>query len=134
MKRAGRRLRGAARRAYGSTDTADLPTCCCRPAAEGKKHGDQFRALHHRRAGGFHRPERARHDWEIVVDFARRLSRKAGPHRRRIAVSYADAEAIFDRHRENSRGQDLGITGLSLPCSKQQGPQQWPYPEERREG
>ena len=58
------------------------------------------------------RPGEARADWAIAVDFARRL--ELGPARRRRLFPYDDAEAIFNEHRETTRGRDLDITGLSL--------------------
>ncbi len=70
-------------------------------------------------------PGEARPDWEIAVDFARRvIPAKAGIH-----FSYECAEAIFNEHRETTRGRDLDITGLSYEILERLGPQQWPYPE-----
>ncbi|HEX4880470.1 MAG TPA: molybdopterin-dependent oxidoreductase [Limnobacter sp.] len=79
----------------------------------------------------------ARHDWQIVVDFAQRLERElvlqgvpspridpdASPY-----MAYANTESIFNEHRETTRGRDLDITGLSYAVLDQQGPQQWPMP------
>ncbi len=67
--------------------------------------------------------------WEIVVDFARRLGRKLDRADAEKLFPYADAEAIFNEHRETTRRRDLDITGLSYALLEAKGPQQWPYPE-----
>ena len=71
-------------------------------------------------------PGLARHDWQIVVDFARRLEALLG--RTQSLFRYEDPEAIWNEHRESTRGRDLDITGLSYTILAQDGPQQWPYP------
>ncbi|SNT15550.1 assimilatory nitrate reductase catalytic subunit [Noviherbaspirillum humi] len=73
------------------------------------------------------RPGQAWHDWEIAVNFARRLEANLG--RTATLFPYADVEAIWNEHRETTRGRDLDITGLSYRILEEQGPQQWPYPE-----
>ena len=58
-------------------------------------------------------PGQARHDWDIVVDLARRLEQLL-PERlngRPTLFPYADAEAIWHEHRESTRGRDLDIPG-----------------------
>jgi len=72
-------------------------------------------------------PGEARHDWRIVVDFARRLEILMG--RERSLFPYETPEQIWNEHRESTRGRDLDITGLSYRILEQQGPQQWPFPE-----
>jgi assimilatory nitrate reductase catalytic subunit len=75
-------------------------------------------------------PGEARHDWEIVVDFARRLEGKLhGPS----LFPYRTPEAIWLEHRETTRGRDLDITGLDYPLLEQ-APQQWPFPPSARGG
>lgn len=69
-------------------------------------------------------PGEARADWEIVRDFARRLMPEAGAR----LFPYASAEAVFNEHRETTRGRDLDITGLSYALLDA-APQQWPFPE-----
>ena len=69
-------------------------------------------------------PGEARADWAIVCDFARRLLPEKGAR----LFPYASAEAVFDEHRETTRGRDLDITGLSYALLDA-GPQQWPFPE-----
>ena len=72
----------------------------------------------------------ARHDWEIACDFARRL----GPRIDKADLSermfgFDSVEAVWNEHRESTRGRDLDITGLSYATLETAGPQQWPYPE-----
>ncbi|MEC5216951.1 assimilatory nitrate reductase catalytic subunit [Actimicrobium sp. GrIS 1.19] len=71
-------------------------------------------------------PGVARHDWQIVVDFARRLERLLG--RDTTLFPFDSAESIWNEHRESTRGRDLDITGLSYAMLAQ-APQQWPFPE-----
>ena len=75
-------------------------------------------------------PGQARDDWAIGVDFARRLEARL-PARRADGVTlfpYASAEAVWNEHRESTRGRDLDITGLSY-AALDTAPQQWPCPE-----
>jgi assimilatory nitrate reductase catalytic subunit len=69
-------------------------------------------------------PGEARADWQIAADVACRID----PRRGRALFPYASAEAVWNEHRESTRGRDLDITGLSYAALEQ--PQQWP----RREG
>ena len=71
----------------------------------------------------------ARHDWAIVVDFARHLGRKLDHPAADRLFPYTDPEAIFNEHRETTRGRDLDISGLGYALLEQNGPQQWPFPE-----
>ncbi len=73
-------------------------------------------------------PGDARHDWQTVVDFARRLA-PGTP-----LFPYSSPESIWLEHRESTRGRDLDITGLSYATLEAQGPQQWPYPEGSAQG
>ncbi len=73
------------------------------------------------------KPAEARHDWEIVIAFARRL--EALQQRDKTLFPYSNVEQIWNEHRESTRGRDLDITGLSYAILEQQGPQQWPFPE-----
>jgi assimilatory nitrate reductase catalytic subunit len=81
-------------------------------------------------------PGEARHDWRIGVDFARRLEQRLRAHpmpaaRLGTAAStlfpYDDASAVWNEHRESTRGRDLDITGLSYG-QLEQSPAQWPFP------
>jgi assimilatory nitrate reductase catalytic subunit len=69
-------------------------------------------------------PGEARADWAIVCDFAQRLD----PEKAVRLFPYASAEAVFDEHRETTRGRDLDITGLSYTLLDA-APRQWPFPE-----
>jgi assimilatory nitrate reductase catalytic subunit len=74
-------------------------------------------------------PGQSRADWRIAADVARRLERRLPS--RRVAGSrgsmfgWPDAEAVWNEHRESTRGRDLDITGLSWEGLVQ--PQQWPF-------
>jgi assimilatory nitrate reductase catalytic subunit len=93
-------------------------------------------------------PGLARHDWQIAQEFAQRLERLIGvrspfPHAQAHSpnslgsengdltpiysfLHYASVEAIWNEHRESTRGRDLDITGLSYALLDQ-APQQWPF-------
>ena len=79
-------------------------------------------------------PGEARHDWQIAVQFAHRLEAQLRPGLPTLfpyptAQDDTGAEAIWNEHRESTRGRDLDITGLSYALIDTQGPQQWPYAE-----
>ncbi|MFZ5484046.1 MAG: molybdopterin-dependent oxidoreductase [Pseudomonadota bacterium] len=74
-------------------------------------------------------PGEARHDWAIGVDFARRLAPLLPSGNRAFMFPYESAEAIWNEHRETTRGRDLDITGLSWSILERDGPQPWPMPE-----
>jgi assimilatory nitrate reductase catalytic subunit len=76
-------------------------------------------------------PGQARHDWQIAVDLARRLAARLG--RGQALFPYADAESIWNEHRESTRGRDLDITGLTYPMLEA-APRQWPFPAGASEG
>ncbi|WP_295002856.1 nitrate reductase [uncultured Dechloromonas sp.] len=115
--------------AYGNTDTAAYADLLLPASGWGEKHGtvtnSERRITHVNSAVS--PPGEARHDWEIVVDFARRLGQKLGIDGERL-FPYADAEAIFAEHCASTRGRDLDITGLDYALLDAAGPQQWPYP------
>ena len=82
-------------------------------------------------------PGNARHDWAIVVDFAHRLEHRLEKRlatRRPTVFPYAlqdpgaGIEAIWNEHRESTRGRDLDITGMSY-AMLDASPQQWPLPK-----
>ena len=75
----------------------------------------------------------ARDDWRIAVDVARRVEARLRPGRASL-FPYEDAEAVWNEHRESTRGRDLDITGLDYARIDRQGPQQWPYPEGAERG
>jgi assimilatory nitrate reductase catalytic subunit len=74
-------------------------------------------------------PGQTRHDWSIAVDFAQRLERllPARPTLFPYSLSNqaAGVEAIWNEHRESTRGRDLDITGMSY-AMLDAAPQQWP--------
>ena len=77
-------------------------------------------------------PGGARHDWAIVVDFARRLEPRLRPGLQSL-FPYATPESIWNEHRESTRGRDLDITGMSY-AMLDEAPQQWPLPEGKSQG
>ncbi len=70
-------------------------------------------------------PGEARHDWQIMVEFAQRLAKRLGKDAG--LFPYTNTEQIFNEHRETTRGRDLDISGLSYALLKELGPQQWPF-------
>ncbi len=100
-------------------------------------------------------PGETRHDWAIAVEFAQRLEtllhthstvrpkpveglarlRQAQPERYGVSTlfPYDNAEAIWNEHRESTRGRDLDITGMSW-AMLDQAPQQWPLREGEAQG
>ena len=116
---------------YGNTDTAAYADLLLPASGWGEKHGtvtNSERCIT-RVQPAIPAPGEARHDWEIVVDFARRLGQKLGHADAERLFPYQNAESIFNEHRESTRGRDLDITGLSYALLEANGPQQWPYPE-----
>jgi assimilatory nitrate reductase catalytic subunit len=81
----------------------------------------------------------ARHDWDIAVNFAHRLEKLLPLRSAQPLFDYirdtdeASAEAIWNEHRESTRGRDLDITGMSYAMLGA-APQQWPLPEGASEG
>jgi assimilatory nitrate reductase catalytic subunit len=80
-------------------------------------------------------PGATRHDWSIAADFAQRLekllpARAVAPATTLFPYAVSDesasVEAIWNEHRESTRGRDLDITGLSYALLED-GPQQWPF-------
>ncbi|MFT3817765.1 MAG: molybdopterin-dependent oxidoreductase [Rubrivivax sp.] len=80
-------------------------------------------------------PGQAREDWRIAVDVARRLEQRLGSRKRDggSLFPYESAQAIWEEHRESTRGRDLDITGLDWPLLERQ-PQQWPCPQGQAQG
>lgn len=83
-------------------------------------------------------PGQTRHDWAIAVDFAQRLEVLLGeqsplptgsPLPTLFPYSLSNeaegVEAIWNEHRESTRGRDLDITGMSY-AMLDVAPQQWP--------
>ena len=80
-----------------------------------------------------HASGQAQHDWQIVVDFARRLEAQLRPGQPSL-FAYKTPESIWNEHRESTRGRDLDITGLSYAMLETRGPQQWPLREGQAQG
>ena len=76
-------------------------------------------------------PGEARHDWQIVVDFAQRMAQRL--HKPSL-LDFADTESIFNEHRATTVGRDLDIGGLSYALLESAGPQQWPMPQGATQG
>ncbi len=70
-------------------------------------------------------PAEAKHDWQIMVDFAQRLEKRLAKNSQ--LFPFSTTEEIFNEHRETTRGRDLDITGLSYALLNEHGPQQWPF-------
>ncbi len=117
--------------AYGNTDTAAFADLLLPATTWGEKYGTVTNSERRisRVQAAVPAPGEARHDWQIVVDFARRLGTKLGNPATERLFPYADAEAIFNEHRATTVGRDLDIGGLSYALLEQAGPQQWPYPQ-----
>ena len=79
-------------------------------------------------------PGETRHDWSIATEFAQRLEKLLPARSSAPLFSYAlsdetaGAEAIWNEHRESTRGRDLDITGMSY-AMLDATPQQWPLKE-----
>jgi len=117
--------------AYRNTDTAAYADILLPAASWGEKEGtvtNSERRISRVRAA-VAPPGEARADWEIVTDFARRLGAKLGDARAGRLFPYCSAEAVFNEHRETTRGRDLDITGLAYAMLEADGPQQWPFAE-----
>ncbi|HUP30556.1 MAG TPA: molybdopterin-dependent oxidoreductase, partial [Usitatibacter sp.] len=115
--------------AYANTETASFADVVLPATSWGEKEGtvtNSERRISRVRAA-LPKPFEARHDWEIACDFGRRL----GPS---SLFPYDSPEAIWNEHREATRGRDLDITGLSYAILDERGPQQWPFPEGATQG
>jgi assimilatory nitrate reductase catalytic subunit len=72
-----------------------------------------------------------RHDWAIATEFAQRLEAQLRPGQPTLfpyPLNDAGAEAVWNEHRESTRGRDLDITGMSYALLDA-APQQWPLRE-----
>ncbi len=116
--------------AYATTETAKLADVLLPASTWGEKHGTVTNS--ERRITKVNSvlapPGDAKHDWEIVVEFARRLERRLGLRygEGTTLFPYESPESIFNEHRETTRDRDLDITGLSYAMLDAEGPQQWP--------
>ncbi len=78
------------------------------------------------------KPGETRHDWDIAVNFARRLEQRLRPGLPTL-FAYASPESVWNEHRESTRGRDLDITGLSY-ARLETAPSQWPFREGDSDG
>ncbi len=108
--------------AFADAETAEYADVLLPAASWGEKEGtltNSERRISRVRAA-VAPPGEARPDWQIAVDFAHRMGGKK-------LFPYETAEAVFNEHRETTRGRDLDITGLSYALLDERGPQQWPF-------
>ena len=115
--------------AYSNTDSSQYADVLFPASTWGEKEGsvtNSERRITHVNAA-VSPPAEARHDWEIVVDFAQRLEKRLA--KKSKLFPYSNSEQIFNEHRESTRGRDLDITGLSYKLLNEHGPQQWPFAE-----
>ncbi len=115
--------------AFSNTDTCQYADVLLPASTWGEKEGtvtNSERRITHVNAAVLP-PADARHDWEIVVDFAQRLEKRLAKQAR--LFPYSSSEQIFNEHRETTRGRDLDITGLDYTLLSERGPQQWPFIE-----
>ena len=116
--------------AYANTATAEFADLLLPASSWGEKDGtvtNSERRISRVRAA-VPPPGQARDDWRIAVDVARRVEALL-PARRADGLTlfpWHSAEAVWNEHRESTRGRDLDITGLDWPRLAQ--PQQWPFP------
>jgi len=76
-------------------------------------------------------PGAARADWRIAADVAQQLEpllQRPRTDGQASGFHFDDAQAVWNEHRDTTRGRDLDITGLSYAMLDAKGPQQWPLP------
>ena len=81
-------------------------------------------------------PGSTRHDWAIATEFAQRLEaqlRPGGPTLFPYPLDDTGTQAVWNEHRESTRGRDLDITGMSY-AMLDAAPQQWPLREGEAKG
>ena len=117
--------------AYNNIDTAEYADVLLPASTWGEKEGTVTNSERRitRVNPAINPPAEARHDWQIMVDFAQRLEKRLAKSsiNNTTLFPYTTTEEIFNEHRETTRGRDLDITGLSYSILNAQGPQQWPF-------
>lgn len=73
-------------------------------------------------------PGEARHDWQIACDIGQQLAVALQRPQDARLLDFATPEALWNEHRESTRGRDLDITGLSYDALAI-APAQWPCPD-----
>jgi assimilatory nitrate reductase catalytic subunit len=113
--------------AFNNTDTAKYADVLLPASTWGEKEGTVTNSERRitRVNSAIAPPAEAKHDWQIMVDFAQRLEKRLAKNSDLFA--YTSTEQIFNEHVETTRGRDLDITGLSYTLLNEQGPQQWPF-------
>ncbi len=129
--------------AYRNTDTAAYADLLLPATSWGEKEGtvtNSERRITRVRAA-VPAPGEARADWAIAADFAQRLGAALAASSPQVSgrdamklFAYTSTEAVFNEHRESTRGRDLDITGLSYAMLDKAGPQQWPLREGETSG
>jgi assimilatory nitrate reductase catalytic subunit len=124
--------------AFNNTDTCQYADVLLPASTWGEKEGTVTNSERRitRLNSAIDTPGEARHDWQIVVDFAQRLAGKLNKTTRSNSslFPFETTEDIFNEHRETTRGRDLDITGLSYNILDKDGPQQWPFATGSTEG
>ncbi len=117
--------------AFATTETAAFADLLLPATTWGEKHGTVTNSERRitRVRSAVPPPGEARHDWQIVCDFAAKLKSTNHP----IHMAYASPEEIWLEHRESTRGRDLDITGLSY-AMLDVAPHQWPFAESSTSG
>ena len=113
--------------AYKQTDTSQYADVLLPASTWGEKEGTVTNSERRitRVNSAVAPPAEAKHDWQIMVDFAQRLSQRLGKNQ--DLFPFNNTEQIFNEHRETTRGRDLDISGLSYAVLNELGPQQWPF-------
>lgn len=121
--------------AYANTETAAFADVLLPATSWGEKEGtvtNSERRISRVRAA-LPPPGEAKHDWQIVCEFARKLEQRLRPAAASL-FPFESAESIWNEHRLLTRGRDLDVTGLSYPMLASAGPQQWPFPSGAQSG
>jgi assimilatory nitrate reductase catalytic subunit len=125
--------------AFRTTESAKLADVLLPASTWGEKHGTVTNSERRitRVNSVLPPPGEARHDWDIAVEFARRLERRMTLLSAKVSGANEDApdsslfpftspESIFNEHIETTRGRDLDIAGMSYEMLATVGPLQWP--------
>ncbi|MBH9552256.1 nitrate reductase [Inhella gelatinilytica] len=115
--------------AFGDTATAPFADVLLPASTWGEKEGtvtNSERRISRVRAA-VPPPGEARADWAIAREVGLRLDAVLNPHRPSLFARTDSPEALWNEHRESTRGRDLDITGLSYALLDERGPKTWPF-------